>query len=803
MSLLDQSVFDGLIREANKTKSYSVSNTSSTGPITSSAAELEFRFRPFPPRTTHLPVVHERIYNFMKKKISENLFETITDVVELYDNDVRKILTTDFNPLYQRKIKIEEYENKSYALKATVSREDNLVTTFALPKSAKPKLVRKRERTRIPYEGVFLDLTRVSVGDERRFEIEIELPNFDIPYEVVVRILRLIFRVYRMTNVIYDISIYQMVAKFFNETLSIEAKASMQTGEFYDNVLSRTRGLKMQDLVYGGIIGPKHQYSVTPKADGERAIIMFHYTGLWAYIPSGTLVCIIMSNKFSALHGTILDCEYIPPENRTVVKDRVYGFVFTVFDCLALASNFSTGSTLVQDEDHMTRMQAAQVNLDQVSDILAAHRNLVVIRTKKFCYFNSAEQFFDAMTRVSSLQLPYKTDGYVFTPRNTRAIPYAMIHTIPLTKRNLSDYPDIVKWKPSDKLTIDFIVDVEGHRLLSNSRGSLVPFAFRDFDAEDNVAWQEFEEMNVTKDIVWECNWKDNMFHPYRDRYDKAKPNNLEVAIDNFKELLRGISFDTLLGRTDALLRSYHNRVKSDLYDIAITRHAGPTILDLGSGRGGDLSKWKAVKVKKVYAVEPDINNIDEFYKRLADIKVNCEVINCGAEDTQEIANHLLDDKVDIITSMLSGSFFWKDDEMLGKVAGTIKEFSKKGSLFIIFTINGQLMDEIIEPTMREGVPFLSPMKLGVYTFDFHEDSRPKDVTEQTTGKRYSVSIPGSIVGENQIEYKVYLDLLTKLLTPEFELVTHQIADEEQFLPAPYIIVTKMYSFAIYERVIN
>src|SRR6185437_1483593 len=147
MSLLDQSVFDGLIREANKTKSYSVSNTSSTGPITSSAAELEFRFRPFPPRTTHLPVGHERIYNFMKKKISENLFETITDVVELYDNDVRKILTTDFNPLYQRKIKIEEYENKSYALKATVSREDNLVTTFALPKSAKPKLVRKRERT--------------------------------------------------------------------------------------------------------------------------------------------------------------------------------------------------------------------------------------------------------------------------------------------------------------------------------------------------------------------------------------------------------------------------------------------------------------------------------------------------------------------------------------------------------------------------------------------------------------------------------------------------------------------------------
>ncbi len=834
MTLINRETYQRLIASALSVSIDRSSRSAGTGGVVSEV-EMEFRFKPFYPQLRHTPVVHHRIKEFMRTRVpgGEKSYITVDDTVEIYDNFRRIIHNDDLSATIQRKQRLDFYDNEPFALRGTISREDTLSTTPEGERGTKPKLVRKRQRTRIPFSGFIIDLTRVENKDgsgETDFEIELEVPNFrSTTYEEVHRMLLLLFRVYRSTNRPYTVNMYSMIANFFSATLAYSSSTQYQRpsgrgGDFDDNLLSRTRGLKMQDLVYGGIVGPKYHYSVTPKADGNRAVIIFHTTGLWLYIPSGTLNLLISTRDFTDLHGTILDAELIPHINRIGEEAKSYQYLLFVFDCLAISSNFAKGTNLVQEEDHKTRMEAAQRVVSEVSAVFdkLTDPKLVAIRTKSFIYFNNAGQFFDAMERITDRTnvgiLPYKTDGYVFTPRNTRAIPFPNIHKIPIDKRVLTDYPEIVKWKDKNQLTIDFVVDTKNEQLLSWSKGKLVPFTFGSLGftsgvgEREHVDWPKFRKLKITKDVVCECAWSttgSSGFYPYRLRHDKYKPNNIEVANVNFKEILRGITLETLLGKNTDLLRTYHNRVKASLLDTAVSHISSPTILDLGTGRGGDVHKWKSSGVRRVYAVEPNPDNYTELQQRMREFgsSLDYQLINCGAEETETIRRTIGEEvKVDIITSMLSATFFWKDDQMLQKVVNTIKQFSRVGSLFLIFTLNGQLMDEMVQPSLREGAIFQSPMKLGEYTFDFHEDSaaggEEADSIDrrERTGKRYTVSIPGTIVGIGQVEYKVYLNMLTKLLEPEFKMLTHEIADKEQFLPTPYLLVTKMFSSAIYER---
>ena len=56
-------------------------------------------------------------------------------------------------------------------------------------------------------------------------------------------------------------------------------------------------------------------------------------------------------------------------------------------------------------------------------------------------------------------------------------------------------------------------------------------------------------------------------------------------------------------------VRSFHNKVKDILYQNNL--QAGQTLLELASGRAGDLHKWRKAKLSKVVAVEMSATNID------------------------------------------------------------------------------------------------------------------------------------------------------------------------------------------------
>uniref|UniRef100_A0A7I4DE16 Methyltransferase type 11 domain-containing protein n=1 Tax=Physcomitrium patens TaxID=3218 RepID=A0A7I4DE16_PHYPA len=96
-----------------------------------------------------------------------------------------------------------------------------------------------------------------------------------------------------------------------------------------------------------------------------------------------------------------------------------------------------------------------------------------------------------------------------------------------------------------------------------------------------------------------------------RERKDKLCQNSVAV-VEKIKKIAREEKnmFNVLKGLTVSMMRSYHNEVKRDLLKKG-ARH----LLDVGSGFGGDITKWD--HYKSVTCVDPSYNNIKEVKRRL------------------------------------------------------------------------------------------------------------------------------------------------------------------------------------------
>lgn len=885
--LFERPVYDRLVQESADAADYAKS-ISGVAPVARSEAETELRLRSYAPRLTHDSGVHDRVRAFVMRTPRTATRELTT--VHLYEDNLRRIVDdSTLDEQYQRKTVLYTHDNGPFAIRSVVSREDTLNAGFKVTTPA--FMVRKRDRIRIEYEGLFIDLTTTTstnkrTGEDRgrggrgrgrdggrgrggrfsmppcatpeeptvRYEVEIEIPDITkFSHAVLAKLIRTLFRVVRATEVPYTVSMYAMMAEFHNTTLAQETAVGrpLDIVDFDTRLQSRARPLKLKDLVYGGIVSPTTHYSVTPKADGVRTAMMIHNSGVWLYGGNGLLNCVSLSRIFDDLHGTILDVESIPMESRTAASARRFQYFLVAFDTLSVASNFARGTTTVQSRDHVERMTIAEGVMASVEERLArTNPHLAMLRTKIFYYALTVDQFFDAVASARHLLdsgvLPYKTDGLVFTPSNLKSVPYPGIHNVHLSKRILVDYPDIVKFKIVTQLTVDFAVDVKNRQIFSSGPGnSLVPFTTRGFNSTVNVAWQDCEDQRIPRNAIVEFEWRDSQFHPIRLRSDREQPNRLDIARDNFDHIKEAITYDTIGGLTGVLMTRYHNRVKTLLYTTASTARtklfpqrvlgAPYTLLDLGSGEGGDLHKWAKAGFTHVIAVEPSASNVVALRKRLEGIMQEgreaqtypqIEIVEAGAEDTDRIVTCSLKQlgesaqgKVDVISAMLSASFFWKDDATFQGVVRTIKSHSKKGTTFLIFTINGQLIEELISPSMREGLVIEPPIVLGDITLDIpirewadaagRPIGGPGGLLPHVTGRSYHVTFKNTKtvhamegeVGSAQKEYMVYIPALTEALKPEFVMKSHEIANKEPLLLGPSRIASSLYSYAIYERV--
>jgi hypothetical protein len=360
-----------------------------------------------------------------------------------------------------------------------------------------------------------------------------------------------------------------------------------------------------------------------------------------------------------------------------------------------------------------------------------------------------------------------------------------------------------LKWKFYSKITIDFTAEkyeqnlenqTTTYKLLSN-QGKVKPplnqinpsfiITVNNNDIIDGI------EGNNLSGYVLECGYSVNLkkWFIHRIRFDKTEydANYVSVAEETYYDIINELTLPILINKInyyrnkvdidergfgtetqkdiekmkpqikDKCLENYrklHNKIKEK---IIVGNSYEKTILDLGAGKGGDLPKYTNSNIKKLYAVEPNINNLNVLSERLEktykDIYNRVIKINAGGEDTSILSSKIFD-KVDIVNMFFVLSFFFKDRQMLLNLVDTIDLFLNKNGLFIGTYIDGILLKQELQKGNIDRECY--------YIHSLNIDN--KETENNVYGQKIEIDLKGTATATKQEEYLIFIEELFHLL---------------------------------------
>ena len=349
-------------------------------------------------------------------------------------------------------------------------------------------------------------------------------------------------------------------------------------------------------------------YSVTDKADGERALLLFTQEGSFLISKKMTKVPFVKETK---QNGTLLDGE--------LLNGR-----FLAFDLLFHKGQDMRNKTLSK------RHQALdQVNKEVKSRKLTVKKfyydtdlDISFVRSVKGNLLKTSKKLWDQRDRLYK----YDLDGLIFTPVNQE---YTM-------------KTDILKWK--DIVTLDVQVREKNGRwqFYVRDRSRIVDLRRQDAPldkvAEDNQLITENSIVEYRKD-------KDEWI-AHRVRTDKETPNALLTALSALKAIEQNITIEELSNistddagikyafsgkdkkvrgkEPDVAYRNFHNKIKQDVL-LEDKQSKNPKyLLDLACGKGADMIKWKKAGYTHILAIDSSWEHIygkNGFVERYNKIK--------------------------------------------------------------------------------------------------------------------------------------------------------------------------------------
>lgn len=640
-----------------------------------------------------------------------------------------------------------------------------------------------------------LMLTKVRVEDgnsQMRYEVEVEMDEIGVmKSKDLNKFIEATLSVYKIlydTNCIYTINEKRNVIAYINGLSNID-----KTDEVSKSILNEARNLKHKDLVWGGIVGNKNYvYNVTDKADGLRCILVVNNIGVWVIAP-GYKYSLLKRIDWTKgdysqyrydIVGLICEGEDIPVENRLeklLPKGEAEPLSYIqFFDILSIPN----GNVDVRELAHSTRLGHLMHELNEKGTLgIIVEKSLLVYGVKKFYVLDTVDSFFGKVDRALSMKLNYLTDGLIFTPENEEYNPRMNRENVSYDRRILTRYSDICKWK--GEITMDLAINED--RLLYSVRGEenilfrgtdLSPYNPNNYERIISKGELEINLDSLVAGTVVEFAYRRGILVPLRVRYDKTTPNPSFVILDNWKYILDPITRETMIGQSTNLMRKYHNKIKRKLFDY-ISSKGNPTLLDIASGKGGDVTKWK--RFSKIVAVEPNVENLMELRKRVTnnDMDDKVKILNTVGQDTEVISkaiNEHIGDKADYCSIMLGFSFFWESEESFNALMRTIIDNTKRGIIFL--TIDGDSVEQSFFPTFSI-TKLISPLKIGKDYIDYVRDRVPP----------IEVNI-GHIVNK-QSEYLVYIGDLLRYFEQQFLYR----ADQEEFMNTYEKKLSSMYTY--------
>jgi hypothetical protein len=163
----------------------------------------------------------------------------------------------------------------------------------------------------------------------------------------------------------------------------------------------------------------------------------------------------------------------------------------------------------------------------------AASAMKMILRTKKDKYGVKVKKMYPLaeIQKVLDAEYPYETDGLVFTPVEEPV--------------RMGTHETMFKWKPREKITIDFMVKHTGKYIDRGHAGHepVMDLYIADRDKLNPVTifnpLVQYKDLGMYEDKIVECAYGDSGWYFVKLRPDKTYPNNLrtfERTLVNIKE---------------------------------------------------------------------------------------------------------------------------------------------------------------------------------------------------------------------------------------------------------------------------
>lgn len=716
----------------------------------------------------------ENIYNgnFNSKGVTKKITE--------YD------LTNQESPkvYYQYKNTFKKYDVREYEFRVSLANEKIIQPENNSIEMSQPSIIRKKTRTSFFIDIGKIDLTIVQEFNgmnqfiNTKYEIEIEISSNQVSYEKLVSLLSVILQTRQENFFVIPSSERRNV---FNEYKNLVGAS------FFIGAQAETLQKENINILY------KELYSVTDKADGERYFLFIDSNGL-VYMLDSNICSILKTNLIcKEFASTLIDCE--------LVKHSTY-MSFHAFDIL-----FHKGKDLREDSNFLLPKRLEL--LENV--ILSIPKNpMYVFVMKRFIFRNV---FIGSEIIMSSIdEKEYKNDGVIFTPMNE---PY------PKKKK----WSKLLKWKPSEKNSIDFYAmktksengigywDLYVQHIPTNDTksndthpistqltlfdvGKLcgTPQNVETFNTSfeehliDTFTGEPFQSSTVIE-FVW--NSEARKFVPMRTRWDKTvnpkKHGNFSsVAMNIWNTIHNPISLEFLSRFSKAStnnfffeqMRRYHNKVKEYLYNTNCKN--AKNILELCSGKGGDLHKWIANDIQNITGYDISQSSIDECYKRVSEMnkgkfKQNYKFyqLDLNSEQTGSIINMNAGSELyDSVVCQFGFHYFCESEESMRKIISIVNDNLQENGRFILTFMDNVQLNKMFDKSDM------------VYTLSEQNDIiyfLKRQMNETPFGNKLKIYLNGNnVLSDFSYEYIINFPIFCKILEEyNLELVETKLFKEK------------------------